>query len=259
MSEYIPEKGELVLVTVKQISSYGVYVSLDEYDGMRGFLHRSEIATGRVRHIERFIRMGQKEVLKVVRVNRARQEVDLSLKQVTKQDKKDKLIEVKQSDKARNILEAVRTKLDITPQESYTYQSALEERFESAYQTLEAIAKEGDKVVSDLGFPTNYVQTLVEVAREKIVLPKVHIAGVLEVASPLPDGIDIVKNALTTAEGVDNTSAKVQIGYISAPKYRLVVEADDYKIAEKVMKAAVEVVQDKMQKKGTVSFTRKKG
>ncbi len=258
MGEDIPERGELVLVTVKQISSHGVYVSLDEYEGMRGFLHRSEVATGRVRHIERFIRMGQKEVLKVVRVNKARAEVDLSLKQVSKQEKKDKLIEVKQNDKAKNILDTVKSKLSLNAEISQKYQSVLEEKFDTAYQALEAVARDGGKILEGTNLPENYVSTLEEVAKEKITLPKVEIAGVLEVTSHLPNGIDIVKGALTAAEKTERPSAQVMIRYISAPKYRIAVEADDYKAAEKIMKAAVEAVQDKMQKKGTVNFIRKK-
>lgn len=255
----IPEKGELVLVTVKQISSHGVYVSLDEYGGMRGFLHRSEVATGRVRHIERFIRMGQKEVLKVIRVNRARLEVDLSLKQVTKQDKKDKLIEVKQNEKARNIFETVRSKLSLNYHDSQRYLSIIEEHFDTTYHALESVARDGGQALSSLDLPSVYVQALEDIVKEKIVLPKVDIKGVLEVTSNLPDGIDVIKDALTAAEQAEAPGVKVAITYVSAPKYRIVVEADDYKAAEKVMKAAVETVQDRMKKKGMVNFIRKKG
>ncbi|MCL4437337.1 MAG: translation initiation factor IF-2 subunit alpha [Thaumarchaeota archaeon] len=258
MGEDIPERGELVLVTVKQISSHGVYVSLDEYDGMRGFLHRSEVATGRVRHIERFIRMGQKEVLKVVRVNKARAEVDLSLKQVSKQEKKDKLIEVKQNDKAKNILDAVKGKLSLNAETSRKYESTLEDKFDTAYLALEAVAREGGQVLEDTGLPESYVHTLEEVAKEKITLPRVEISGVLEITSHLPNGIDVIKGALASAEQIEAPRAQVMIRYISAPKYRVAVEADDYKTAEKILKTAVEIVQDKMQKKGTVNFIRKK-
>jgi translation initiation factor 2 subunit 1 len=258
MSEDIPERGELVLVTVKQISSHGVYVSLDEYNGMRGFLHRSEVATGRVRHIERFIRVGQKEVLKVVRVNRARLEVDLSLKQVSKQEKKDKLIEVKQNDKAKNILDTAKSRLNLPDETSQKYQSILEEKFDTTYLALEAVARDGGKILEDTGLPQDYIHTLEAIAKEKITLPRVEISGVLEVTSHLPNGLDVIKGALTAAETTDEPSVQVMIRYISAPKYRVAVEADDYKTAEKTMKAAIETVQGKMQKKGTVNFIRKK-
>lgn len=257
MDREIPEQGELVLVTVKEISPHGVYVHLDEYDRMRGFLHRSEVATGRIRHIERFIRVGQKEVLKVIRVNRARREVDLSLKQVTKQDKKDKLIEVKQEEKARKIMEIVKSKLSLSREETYNLQSVLEERFDTLYQALEDIAREGGKVLSGLNLSQTYIDSLEQITKEKITLPKVKIKGILEITSPLYDGVEVVKETLSAAERLGTSNTKVLVSYVSAPKYRIVVEADDYKRAEKVMKDAVDIIQDRMKKKGTVKFFRR--
>jgi translation initiation factor 2 subunit 1 len=257
MSLNIPEEGELVLVTVNQITTYGVYVSLDEYHGMRGFLHRSQIATGRVRHIERFIRVSQKEVLKVIRVNRARKEVDLSLKQVTGQDKKDKLIDVKQREKAKNIIEMVRGKINLSSEDNYKFQSALEDKFGTLYQALEDVTREGVGVLSGLGLPQVYIDSLEEVTKEKITLPKVEISGILEVSSPLSNGIEVVKEVLSAAEKLATNNTNILISYMSAPKYRLVVEADDYKEAEKVLKKAGEVVHSGIKKKGTMNFIRK--
>ncbi len=257
MSLDIPEEGELILITVNQITTYGVYVSLDEYHGMRGFLHRSQIATGRVRHIERFIRVGQKEVLKVIRVNRARREVDLSLKQVTGQDKKDKLIDVKQREKAKYIIEMVKGKINLSSEDNYKFQSALEDKFGTLYQALEDVTRDGVGVLSGLGLPQVYIDSLEEVTKEKITLPKVEISGILEVSSPLSNGIEVVKEVLSAAEKLATNNTKILISYVSAPKYRLVVEADDYKEAEKVLKKAVEVVQSGIKKKGTMNFIRK--
>ena len=68
----IPEAGEIVLVTVKEITGHGAYVSLDEYSNMTGFLHIFEIATGWIRNIERYVKPKQKAVLKVIRVDKTR-------------------------------------------------------------------------------------------------------------------------------------------------------------------------------------------
>ena len=105
--EHFPEEGELILATVNKISQHGVYVSLDEYDNSRGFLHKSEISTGWVKHIEKFVQLGQKRVFKVIRRDIVRQEIDLSLRQVTREETKLKIISFKHEDKAIKIFENV--------------------------------------------------------------------------------------------------------------------------------------------------------
>jgi len=252
----IPDDGDLVVVAVNRISPHGVYVTLDEFGGMKGFLHVSEISTGRVRHIEHFIRTGQKEVLKVIRVNKARGEVDLSLKQVNKQEKKDKLIEVKQNEKAKNILQIVKTKLNLDQEAMDKIHSSLDTAFGTLYNALEEVARNGSSVLSELDLKKPVLDCLEEVSKEKVTLPHVDINCVLEVTSSLSNGVDIIKEALAAAEKIKLSNSKITVSYLSAPKYRLVVQASDYKEAERVLKSAVDVVQDKIKHKGSVKIIR---
>ena len=87
----LPEQGEIVLATVTKIMDHGAYVSLDEYDDIQGFLHISEIAPGWIRSVSRFVKEGEKKVLLVKKVNPKRGDIDLSLKQVSNDQKKQKL------------------------------------------------------------------------------------------------------------------------------------------------------------------------
>ena len=45
----LPEQGDVVITSVKQVTGHGAYVILEEYGNMTGFLHISEIATGWIR------------------------------------------------------------------------------------------------------------------------------------------------------------------------------------------------------------------
>lgn len=258
MDEEIPELGEFVLATVNQITTYGVYVSLDEYNDMKGFLHRSEVATGRIRRISRFIRVGQKDVLKVIRVSKERREVNLSLKQITKQDKKNKLINVKQTDKANNIIDLTKKELKLTQSESDNYQVIIEEKFDTLYKGLEEITVNGIQSFIELGLPKNYSEYLEKISKEKISVPKVTINGTMEISSPLPNGIEIVKEALSESEKEETTNTKISIIYLCAPKYKLSIESTNYKEAEKTMKNVVDIIQNKMKKRGSFEFSRNK-
>src|SRR5213594_2628753 len=101
----MPEPGEIVVCTVREITSHGIYVNLDQYGGMNGFLHVSEISTGWVRNIERVAKPQQRLVLKVIRADRTRKEIDLSLRQVTNEERRAKVIEWKKGEKAFTGLE----------------------------------------------------------------------------------------------------------------------------------------------------------
>lgn len=258
--EQIPDEGELVLCTVREITPHGVYVALDEYGGMRGFLHISEISTGWVRHIERFAKPGQKMVLKVIRVSRTRHEVDLSLRQVSGEEKRQKLIEVKKADKAHLIFDQIRTRLNLAPAEAERYRTALGDEYGSLYDGLEVVAKKGRQVLLDLQFPEAQAAIIEEIVSEKIVIPKVEVRGVLELSTSLPNGIDLIKEALTLAQQVKTGGARVTVSYLGAPRYRILVEAENYRVAERALEAAVQKAEGVLEKKhGTFGFAREEG
>lgn len=258
-SSEIPEEGELVISTVEQITNHGVYVNLGEYGKMRAFLHVSEIAQGWVRNIDRFVQVGQKIVLKVIHISKARNEVDLSLKQVSGEERKAKLIEVKRSEKARGIFEIIDQKLNVAKEESAKYKAVLGDEFGGLYDALETVLRKGGQVLSELELPAQYVEALEAAAKDKLVVPTVSVGGIIEAISKSPDGINIIRKSLSTAESVKAGGSTVTVTYIGAPKYRISVEAETYKIAEKALDAAVQKATDAIEKyKGSLIFNRGK-
>lgn len=251
----LPEEGEIIIATIRQVTGHGVYVTLDEYSNMTGFLNISEIATGWIRNIERYVRPKQKAVLKVIRVNKVRGEVDTSLKQVSGEERKSKLIEVKRSDKAVTLLDFIKLELKLTDQEVQEIEGKLLQKYEYLYDAFDAVSRKGLDAIQSIDL-SQEIKRAIEEASKKIPAPLVEISGVIEIKSKKPDGIEIIKNTLANAE-VNKGSASSTITYIGAPRYRIVVKAENFKIAEKAMYNTVERTRANIEKQhGTFNFVR---
>ncbi len=251
----LPERGEIVLCTVREITPHGIYVDLDEYNNMNGFLHISEISTGWVRNIERVAKPDQKLVLKVIRAERSRREVDLSLRQVTNEEKRTKLIEWKQNERAITIMSMVKKKLMLEDAQFNDTSAKLEKEYGSLYEALEAASKKGEKAFASLEIPEGTMKEIVEAAREKITTPKYEVGAIVEISSRSSDGVERIKEALESATRA-SSSAEIKVTYVGAPRYRLRVTAEDYKQADKVMNSALEHIQEKLGKTGAFSSKR---
>ena len=250
----LPEGGEVVICTVREITSHGIYVTLDQYDGISGFLHVSEISTGWVRNIDRVAKVSQKLVLKVIRANKARREIDLSLRQVTNEERRAKVIEWKREERALAIVAAVKRKLGMDDAQEKALKDKLEEHMGTLYGALEAAAKSGRDGLAPAGLPDKVTEAVVEVASEKIVPPRYEVGALVEVSSRSPEGIEQVKKTLMAASTAP--SAEVTITYAGAPKYRVRITADDYKQAEKALDTVIGKIRDGVGKHDAFSFKR---
>ena len=250
----LPEEGDIVIANVKQVTNHGAYVYLEEYDNLTGFLHISEIATGWIRNIERYVRPNQKIVLKVIRVNKARSEVDLSLKQVSGEEKKSKIIEVKKNEKATAFMAIIKSKANLSNEQIKQIEEKILTKFDYVYDIFEATAKKGKEVLP-LELAENVIN-IIEDESKKIPIPHVEIRGIVEVSSQKSNGVEIIKSILSTAE-ITKGNSKVMISYIAAPKYRIVVAADNFKIAEKSINGAIEKIKSAIEKEnGHFNFIR---
>lgn len=248
----MPERGEIVMATVTKVMDHGAYVDLDEYDGMQGFLHISEIAPGWIRSVNRFVKYGEKKVLLVKKVNLDRGDIDLSLKQVSKDQKKQKLKEVKKFEKGKTLLQSVKEKAKITDVELDELEENIYSKFDSVYDAFIEIGRKGIDVIDELKIPKKTAVVIEDVC-SKIKLPSVEIRGIMEITNNGSNGVESIKKTLLNAT---KDSATV-ISYLGAPKYRLSITAEDFKTAEKALKPIISEIQRGIEKKkGTFKFYR---
>lgn len=149
----LPETGEIVIATVTKVSDHGAYVSLDEYNNVQGFLHISEIAPGWVRNVGRFVKEGEKKVLLVKKVRSDRKEIDLSLKQISKDQKKKKLLEVKRYEKGKTIMQSVKEVGKISDKDLEVLEESIFSKYNSIYDAFLDVARKGIEILNDLKLP----------------------------------------------------------------------------------------------------------
>jgi len=256
-----PEKDELVVCTVKELKPFGVFVTLEEYGGKEGLINIGEVSSGWVKHLRDYVREGQKVVCKVLHVDERRGHIDLSLKVVKEGQKREKIKEWKNEQRAKKWLTlafaAPSFKIKLSEGELEELEFKLLEAYGSLYDAFEDLVRVGTKALIELGIKEAYAEALYEVTRANVKLPSVQITGYVELRCPVADGIAVIKEALRKAEEVlqirparkdlDINSTTVECFYIGAPRYRIRVTAPNYKEAENILSeaanAAIEVIK----------------
>jgi translation initiation factor 2 subunit 1 len=242
----LPEEGEIIIATVRQVTRHGVYVTLDEYNNMTGFLHISEIATGWIRNIERYVRPKLKAVLKIIRVNKVRGEVDTSLKHVSGEERKSKLIEVKKSNKANVFLNFIKSKLNLSDKNIQEMEDRMLQKYGYVYDAFEAVSRKGLDAIQNIELSSE-IKNAIEDASKPIPIPLVEISGIMDITSKKPEGIEVIKNTLANAEG-NKGGASTTITYIGPPRYRVVGNAENFKVAKRLMNNTIEKTRDNIEK-----------
>ena len=197
-TQELPEIGEIVIATIKKTGDHGAYVSLDEYDNIQGFLHISEIAPGWVRKVTKYVKEGDKKVLLVKKIQEDRAEIDLSLKQISKEQRKKKLLDVKRFEKEQGILKNIQDKVKLSSEEVDQLEDKLLSKYKSVYDAMIEIGTKNISVIDDLEISEKIKKTIDDLSK-KIKLPTVEIRGILEITNNKSNGIEIIRKILLDA------------------------------------------------------------
>ncbi len=250
----LPKVGELVVGTVEEVYDFGAYLSLDEYGGIRAFLPWSEVASRMVRNIAHVVKPGQKIVVKVIRVYKRRNQVDVSLKRVMEGEKRRKMMQYKRKVKAATLVSIVAEKLGKTVDDAYREVIwKLEDAYGDVMTGLEQAVIYGEQALREAGIPEEWIEPLLEAARTHVEIKQFKLSWIVNATSTEPDGVDRIREVLITLrdtikskiDGQGRTT--VRIYSIGAPKYRLDIVTHDPKTAEKT----VETVSSSVAKKAS--------
>lgn len=240
IKEGIPKEGDIVFCTVTKVQFHSVFASLDEFKHKSGMIHISEISPGRIRNIGDFVKEGKVIICKVLRINKERGHIDLSLRRVNESQRRAKIDERKHQAVAENIIQsyADSTKQDV--KKFYTsLAKTLLDSYDSIYAAFEDVV-ENNVSLSTVGLDKTVSDELEVLIRERIKPKEVVIEGELSIESFNSDGVDIVNAIVKEADSIDE---KLKLQFLGAGRYKVEVKSREYVEAESLIKKLLVVVE----------------
>lgn len=208
----LPEEKEFVVIRIEKIYENSVLAFLEGYN-KHGLIHISEIARSWVKDLRLHVRVGEKTVAQVLRIDE-KGNIDLSLKRVNERAKREKLAQWEKEIRADKFLDVLAKKLNKSKGELYEEVGfQLQKYFGSMYAGFEAALFNPERIEKILG--KEYSKYIIEIAKENINVREVKMSGTMKIYVPDPRGIEIIKRALAIED--ENVSIK----YLSAPMYQI--------------------------------------
>jgi len=246
-----PEENEIVLCTVTKIQFNSVFVNLDEYR-TGGMIHISEISPGRIRNIRDYVKEGKKIICKVLRINKDRGHIDLSLRRVTESQRRQKSEAQKLEQKAKKIVELIAMQLKKDKKILHEQVvKAISVKFKTLHQFFSAIVS-GDASALDI-LPEDIAKPLDELVKVRMKPAEITIKRLVVLQSYEPDGIKDMREALQKGQ---EQNKDIKIRYEGAGRFKVSITALDYKKAEKDMQQTTDIISEEMEKReGTATVS----
>jgi translation initiation factor 2 subunit 1 len=268
--ESFPREGAFILGRVVDIQAQYIYVDLPDYDGLpseeiaRGMIHISEISSRWIKNIRSIVRIGQRLVLRVVKVVPDKGQIDLSLRRVNSAQKVLIAKEHKYANKFENLLQfLIETEgIDLTLDQAYELIGwPIKEQFDLYQEAVEALKEGGQEILDELtNVPEDIRKKFLQIVEENVEISTVSIKGKIKLMNKSEDGIIKIKDTLNEIIKLiekPKPTRKIDLLYLGAPFYKLEIISKDYLDAENILSEAIEVLENTTQQNnGSFEFIR---
>ena len=238
MSEKFPEEEELVVATVESITRFGAYLKLEDYP-YTAFLPISEVSTRWVRRITDVIRQGQRVVVKVIRVDKRTQSIDVSLKEVPSSEARKVLMEWEKNRKGEKLLASFSQKIGINLDELYEKLSQIIEKAPTIYDALERIVIDPN-LLDAVELQDEIKEKLLAFLSSRVRPREYVFRAIVSASCKDSNGVEKIKKFFSELEKeAKRKGLKIEITLIASPKY--LVRISSYR-PEQIKKYATPII-----------------
>ncbi|HLC51618.1 MAG TPA: S1 RNA-binding domain-containing protein [Candidatus Nanoarchaeia archaeon] len=252
--EGYPEEDEIVLCKVTKIFPNSVFVELLEY-GKPGMVHISEVSPGRIRNLRDFVAIDRQIVCKILRMDREKGHIDLSLRRVNSNQRREKLDEIKSELKAESLISNLAKKINKKPEVLYAeITKVVFKEYSHLYLCFKDIVS-GDIDLAELGLKNDLAEEVKAAVIEKFKPKKISVQGEIRLKTYHSDGVEKIRDILKRVGEVSDT---ISISYLGAGRYKLSITDLDYKPAENTLKKVEAILTEFRDKLSEAIFEREK-
>jgi translation initiation factor 2 subunit 1 len=246
-----PEVDDLVIVQVKMVAEMGAYVELLEYNNIEGMILLSELSRRRIRSINKLIRVGRREIVVVLRVDKEKGYIDLSKRRVSPEEMAKCEARYNKSKAVHSILRHV-AEINKVPQISLYEKFGwdLYKKFGHAHNAFKLIVGESDKVLDAYDIDPAIKESLVKDIQRRMTPQAIKLRADLEVTCFAEAGIDAIKEALAAGEACSTDDIKISIKLVAPPLYVMMTTHDEKEIGIAALEKACEQIQTTIIAKG---------
>jgi translation initiation factor 2 alpha subunit (eIF-2alpha) len=229
------KEGNLILCTVEKVTNTITFVTLP--NGKKGTIISSEIAPGRIKLMRQYVVPNKKIVCKILSIEG--DNIHLSLRRVNSKEKKEVMQKWKSEQAIRFAFKQILGKEE----------EKIIKDFENIERFIEEFKKE--ESIIDKYIPKEKKQAILNVIQKK--KKKQEMKYLLNIKCLENDGVKKIKKILQTED------PRIKISYISAGKFKLKFEVEDFKSGKKEISEIFERIEKEAKKENCeFNFTEEK-
>ncbi|ETO29455.1 translation initiation factor eIF2 alpha subunit [Reticulomyxa filosa] len=239
-----PDVGDLVVVEVKAIESFGALCSLLEYNKIEGMVVMSELSFRRVKSVGRVLQVGKQEIMAVIAVNSQKGYIDLSKNRV-------EMSAVRQCEENWNKSKAVHSIMRHVAKHSeygveQLYQQfgwPMAQKYGHAYDGFKFALEHKEEFLKEFDVPESIREMLFARIENRLKPQVVSVEAVIDVTCFGDEGILAMKKAFKTGlETHSDDDFSIKITLESPPSYKVSIKTLKPEAGEKALYELVNTI-----------------
>lgn len=257
----LPDEGDLVVVAIKDVGEHSITVELLEYNRIEGMITQAEYSRMRKSKYNQGIlkakKMKKQEVCYVIRVDKEKEFIDLSKKQIQSDEAKEVEENFEKGKKVQNLMYPLCDALKMDIEKLYELIVwPLQTEKTHPYDALQEAVFDFEKIIGPLNLPENIKDKFKDELKKKFTPQSVKIKATFELTCYSKRAIEDIREVLKKGEENSSEDMEIKVNLISSPEYIIQTNTinkqkgiEAIKISLKKIKEAIEAKEGKFEVK----------